>query len=39
METLQSPNFKRWIDENRLLLKPPVGNERVFREGDMERKG
>src|SRR5579862_4242206 len=34
MEPLQSLNFKRWIDENRHLLKPPVGNKRVFRDGD-----
>ena len=34
MEPLQPLNFKRWIDENRHLLKPPVGNKRVFRDGD-----
>ena len=34
MERLQSLNFKRWIDENRHLLKPPVGNKRVFHDGD-----
>ena len=34
MEPLQSLNFKRWIDENRHLLKPPVGNKRVFQDGD-----
>ena len=34
MEPLQALNFKRWIDENRHLLKPPVGNKRVFQDGD-----
>ena len=27
-------NFKKWIDEHRHLLKPPVGNQQVFPEGD-----
>jgi 3-hydroxyanthranilate 3,4-dioxygenase len=25
-------NLKRWIDENRHLLRPPVGNRRIFRD-------
>jgi 3-hydroxyanthranilate 3,4-dioxygenase len=29
---LQAFNFRRWIDENRHLLKPPVGNKQVFRD-------
>ncbi|MDX5480812.1 MAG: 3-hydroxyanthranilate 3,4-dioxygenase, partial [Hymenobacteraceae bacterium] len=24
-------NFKQWIDEHRHLLKPPVGNQQVFK--------
>ena len=27
-------NFKAWIDENRHLLKPPVGNKVVWENGD-----
>src|ERR1700748_988454 len=34
MQTLQAFNFKRWIEENRAALRPPVGNKRVFRDGD-----
>ena len=34
MQSLRAFNFRQWIDANRALLKPPVGNKRVFRDGD-----
>jgi 3-hydroxyanthranilate 3,4-dioxygenase len=34
MEPLQAFNFRGWIDEHRHLLRPPVGNKRVFPDGD-----
>ena len=27
-------NFQRWIDEHRGLLKPPVGNKKVFEDDE-----
>lgn len=34
MQPLHAVNFRRWIDDNRHLLKPPVGNKRVFRDSE-----
>jgi len=36
MSTLVQPlNFKKWIDEHRHLLKPPVGNKVVWKDADV----
>lgn len=32
MSALQTLNLRRWINENRHLLKPPVGNKVVYRD-------
>jgi 3-hydroxyanthranilate 3,4-dioxygenase len=34
MAPLRAFNLRHWIDEHRALLKPPVGNKRVFADGD-----
>jgi 3-hydroxyanthranilate 3,4-dioxygenase len=34
MDRLRAFNFRRWIDDNRHVLKPPVGNKRVFRDSE-----
>jgi 3-hydroxyanthranilate 3,4-dioxygenase len=35
MPRLQSFNFQNWIDENKQFLKPPVGNQKVFKEAEL----
>ena len=34
MKPLQAFNLHRWIDQHRHVLEPPVGNKRVFEDGD-----
>lgn len=32
---LETLNFRRWIDEHRHLLKPPIGNRRIYRDSEL----
>jgi 3-hydroxyanthranilate 3,4-dioxygenase len=34
MASLTPLNLKRWIEEHRAVLKPPVGNKRIFRDSE-----
>ena len=36
MGQLSAFNLKRWIDEHRHLLKPPVGNALIFKDSDFQ---
>lgn len=35
MSKLAAFNFKQWIDEHRHLLKPPVGNQQIWKNADL----
>ena len=35
MARLAAFNFQEWIEDHKHLLKPPVGNQKVFEESDM----
>ena len=35
MSKLTTINFRRWIDDHRHLLKPPVGNKQILEDADM----
>lgn len=35
MSRLAAFNFQKWIDDNRHLLKPPVGNQQIWTDADL----
>ncbi|MES0812948.1 3-hydroxyanthranilate 3,4-dioxygenase [Roseibium sp. SCPC15] len=35
MSRLAAFNFQKWIDEHKHLLKPPVGNQQVWKDADL----
>lgn len=35
MSKLAAFNFQKWIDEHRHLLKPPVGNQQIWKDADL----
>ena len=35
MSRLAAFNFQNWIDDHKHLLKPPVGNQLVFKDADL----
>jgi 3-hydroxyanthranilate 3,4-dioxygenase len=34
MDLLRALNLQRWVDDNRHLLKPPVGNKLIYRDSE-----
>jgi 3-hydroxyanthranilate 3,4-dioxygenase len=34
-EPLRTLDLRRWIEENRHLLRPPIGNKRIYRDSEM----
>ncbi|MCP4317888.1 MAG: 3-hydroxyanthranilate 3,4-dioxygenase [Hyphomicrobiales bacterium] len=35
MSKLAAFNFQKWIDDNKHLLKPPVGNQQIWKDADL----